>query len=195
MNDKVKLYLDGVISTICGAQAQYTENLLTNGMLISLLDKSILFTVDLSDSVDINTTAAFFHNSADPIYMYFASASEMQMRLIRKWRECEDIVNGHLKDFGVRCIFSKVDMNDDEAFTNLRNMKASEGAAFYFADNAMVPIMKGIPLLTKADKVKLTAYDTPVGHHFIHMNIYKQKLKKDYNMYFKVLDLSFMPRI
>lgn len=87
-------------------------------------------------------------------------------------------------------------LRNNEEFERLLSLKAADGANFFkihgqvLGEYYLVPIFSGFPNINKSDKIGIDIYDLRDGHLLIVMNIYKKKVNRDINMYFRTINLA-----
>ena len=88
-------------------------------------------------------------------------------------------------------------LRNNEEFERCISVKAADGAQFFkvpgnnIGECFMVPIFAGFPSLNKTDNIGIYVYDLQdeYKHLLIHMNIFKKKIGKDINMYFRTINI------
>lgn len=92
----------------------------------------------------------------------------------------------------------KDNLKEDEEFQEYLSLKASDGMKFYKIPGVdiynpkfyHIPIFSGFPALNKSDNIAIKVYDLNDCHLLIVFDIYKKKLNKNYQMYFRTLLLN-----
>ena len=88
------------------------------------------------------------------------------------------------------------DVRGIDEFEKLISMKAYEGLKFYkmFSENVnkcyFIPIFSRFPNINKADKAGISVYDLEDGYLLIEMNIFKKKINKQINMFYRTVNLN-----
>lgn len=85
-------------------------------------------------------------------------------------------------------------LRDNNTFEELLSLKAANGVRFFrmlgldMRTYYMVPIMSGFPKLNKPDTIGITIYDEG-GYNIVEMNIFKKKINREYQMYYRSLKI------
>lgn len=93
---------------------------------------------------------------------------------------------------------TKDNLKEDKEFQDYLSLKASDGMKFYKIPGIdiynpkfyHIPIISGFPSLNKADNIAISVFDLNDGHLLILFDIFKKKLNKNYQMYFRTLLLN-----
>lgn len=91
---------------------------------------------------------------------------------------------------------SELDLRNNNEFEQLLSLKAADGANFFKINGSsigecyFIPIFSGFPNINKSDKIGIDIYDLKDGHLLIIMNIYKKKINRDIQMYFRTINLG-----
>lgn len=88
------------------------------------------------------------------------------------------------------------DLRNDPNYEQLLKLKSADGMKFYqmhgksFSDCYFIPVFSGFPKVNKSDKIGIHVYRLLDGNHFlIQYTINKVKLKKEFQITFRILDL------
>ena len=162
----------------------YFEAAIFNGSLIVISDHTIMYMIDLHESIDPNITYAFYGtiNNIETV-----NNQAIYQNVIQKYQEIMILKQSNV-------IYENENLRDDEKFEALLGRKADAGAGFYFmhAENCtpFIPVFAGFPVLSAQDTAGIELHD--IGNHVIlvHMKIYKKKLKAYYDMFYKIIDVN-----
>ena len=87
-------------------------------------------------------------------------------------------------------------IQNDPEFDKLLQLKSSEGMKLYKLHNTelygttFIPIFNGFPSLVKADSISVKVYKDDIeGYSVVEYTIFKNKLKENIKMYFRILNL------
>ena len=87
-------------------------------------------------------------------------------------------------------------VQDDPEFDKLMQLKSAEGMKLYKLRNTelygttFIPIFTGFPALTKSDSIAVKVYKDDIdGYSVVEYTIFKNKLKENIRMYFRILNL------
>lgn len=165
----------------------YMEVCVIDAHLYMLVDHAVLYHIDLSNKIDPSLIVSY-HNLSDD-FSAIIEDNNIITTVTNKYLEIRSIELYNNK------IYENNDIRSDPEFNKLINMKASDGASFYYINTnnnitPFIPIFSGLPIVNKPDSVALELYD--IGQHkiLVHMIIYKAKLKKSYDLYYKILDVN-----
>lgn len=83
---------------------------------------------------------------------------------------------------------------EDPEFFKLTNMKASDGAAWYFINTSIatifIPVFLGLPNVKKQDVVSLRVYHMVDNRYLIRYTVFKKKLGCSYDLYYQILNVN-----
>lgn len=103
---------------------------------------------------------------------------------------CNNIPTGKLLAY-------QEELRGNEDFESLLSLKAADGMKYYkvngidIGNTYMIPMFSGFPNLNKADRIGIKIFDVGNNKHLlVNMNIYKEKVNREINMYFVTIDLS-----
>ncbi len=176
-------YINTVITSVVRG-CDY-EVALYGGNLYIFADNSVYYKIDLSPVLGFELLygAKKFEGDVFPIEI-----NEFNM-IIQKYQEITSTINP------ANLLYENINVMEDPNFSELNNMKASDGAGFYYINiidkYICIPVFAGLPLLNKSDKAYLSIYRGTLPSEFVvYYRITKKKLKTTYDIVFKVLDIN-----
>lgn len=91
---------------------------------------------------------------------------------------------------------SEPELRGNPEFERLLSLKSIDGADFFkingidYNETYFVPIFSGFPVVNKVDKIGIDIFDLRDSHFLIVMNIYKKKINRNIQIYFRTINLS-----
>ena len=88
------------------------------------------------------------------------------------------------------------DLKTDESFANYLSIKSDDGMKYYklpalqAGKQYMIPIFTGFPGITSQDKLGIYVYDLYNGFLIGRFKIFKKKINRDINIFFRMIDIT-----
>lgn len=88
------------------------------------------------------------------------------------------------------------DLKTDESFVDYLNIKSDDGMKYYKlpalqpGKQYMIPIFTGFPNVTSQDKLGVYVYELYEGFILGRFKIFKKKINRDINIFFRMLDIT-----
>ena len=89
------------------------------------------------------------------------------------------------------------DLRVSETFASLLNIKTGDGMNWFKVSNAAnpakiyyIPVFSGFPNITSQDKIGIEVRDMNNGYLIVKYKIYKKKINRDIEQYFKLIDIT-----
>ncbi len=176
-------YINNVITSVVRG-CDY-EVALNKGNLYIFADNSIFYIIDVSSTlgIELNYGCKKFEGNVYPISM------DEYNNIIYKYKDISSTITPE------NLLYENINVREDDSFTALNSMKASDGAGFYYIKIPekviCIPVFSGLPLLSKPDLAYLAIYRSTLPYEYIvNYIITKKKLKTTYGIIFKILDIN-----
>lgn len=100
-----------------------------------------------------------------------------------------------------RLIVNETNIASLDYYSEYLNLKSQEGVRFCKINridnngSVLIPFFASFPKLAKADELSIRVYDMYTGnemnrYQLVNFEIYKKKINRPYQMYFRILDIS-----
>lgn len=167
-----------------------TQVMITNdNLIVCVVDNTILYIIELKNIVEPYPSIAFMYGDIidlevdeyiPNIHLLHSLSSLFTTYITQKSQNPIVASNGELRG--------------NEQFEQLLAMKAAEGMKYFNLigknnTNYKIPIFSGFPNLSKQDLIGINVYDQLDGHLIIEMNIFKKKINRNIDMYFRTLKI------
>ena len=191
-NPQIKDYVIGLTNDVIKIPS-YVACLFI-GKIIILQDNAILYIIDISDKVP--KEAAFMFEKGIEIkdgYIFDTLATTRDnmnnyTSLVLKFEDTMAI------KMISPIIYVNNDLKSDPSFQDYLNLKTVDGVKKFFIkttdSHPFIPVLAGFPNLNKQDGIGILLYD--IGNHkiLVQEQIYKQKLKINYDIYYRIIDVN-----
>ena len=173
-----------------------TKVLLTEvNKLILIVDGTLLYEIELKDIVNPAPDVAFAYlsvvDSEDENYV--EDDKYLREEMISKFYAYRNYSTIH-ESFPVVAHIDELRGNED--FESLISLKADDGMKYFkilgldMKTTYFIPMFSGFPGLSKPDKMGITIYDIHNGFLINRMTIFKKKINRTINVYFRSIRLS-----
>jgi len=186
-----------------------TKSLLSNtnclvtsdNTLVLLVDDTLLYIVPLNNEVSYpsigfsyakfmyevsSKSITDFTTASLDIYDTFITIKLLNFRTAYYGYELEQVMPVAFND----------DLKTDESFTDYLSIKSDDGMKYYKlpalqpGKQYMIPIFTGFPNITSQDKLGVYVYDLYNGFLIGRFKIFKKKINRDINIFFRMLDIT-----
>jgi hypothetical protein len=164
------------------APFQYKGILYQSGLYV-LVDNAVLYVFNLATKIDPSITFCFESNGTSIV------PSSQTMEVFYKNSEIQ-------YDISHTCnmVYNDPELHNDEKFMAMATAKASEGAGFYFINasigSIMTTVFPGLPSIQKSDKIELKVFNIDTSKLLINYTIFKKKLGRTYDIYYKIINVN-----
>ena len=124
----------------------------------------------------------------------------IQILPIMNQHSAKDIIStmtfyGSIENLASGFCVSITNLKSDPEFCNLLAMKSADGMKLYKIPlnpnkSVFIPVFSGLFPLNKDDDCDIVVYPSEHGTFIIRTTIHKKKIKRDFDMYFRILDLQ-----
>ena len=169
------------------------EVMIYNGVLVFVVDNTLLYEIELKNPIDIGLITFKYSNIIDyPVDIGISSCFNnvyIKNRLFSLYTNYKDLL---IKN---NIVAQNTQLRDDEIFESLANLKAGEGMRYYnMIGNNMInykiPIFSGFPNLNKQDTIGIDIRELPDNIHLlVDMNIFKKKINRNIHIYYRIIKL------
>jgi len=173
----------------------------SDNTLVLLVDETLLYIIHLRDelcypSLGFSYSKFMYEVSSRSITDFNISSLDIYDTLITT-----KLLNYYASYYGY--IFEEAvpvavnnDLKTDESFSDYLNIKSDDGMKYYRlpalqpGKQYMIPIFTGFPNITSQDKLGIYVYD--IGNSFLigRFKIFKKKINRDINIFFRMLDIT-----
>ena len=157
--------------------------------VVFIVDGTILYIINLKSVIDPYPEITFDYIEIENLEPNQTINNPYIYNTIRS------IYDMYMNQISIRPIVAQNNqLRGDTQFDQVINIKASDGLRYYnmMGENMTeykVPIFSGFPNLNKQDEIGITIYDLDEKFLIINFCIYKKKLNRDINMYFRAIKL------
>lgn len=181
-----------IVESLVSKSMFYNTDILltTNNKVIIVVDKTVIYIVELKDMINSYPLIAFRYSD---ILLF-----ESNDCCVNNIFLANDLNNLYMYYSGIisgNPVASNLSLRDDEKFEELLQLKAADGMRYYHMlgndmKTYLIPIFSGFPNLSKPDKLGMSVYDTNDGFLAIKMDIFKKKINSNVIACYRTLKLN-----
>ena len=186
-----------VSALVTSSLYQYTKLLLVEDTIIFTVSDTLLYSVKLKNTVPDNNQlvasgfACTFYDIANPINND-EELAKSDFNIMHELSEVYHKYNEIIWNSSV--IAQDSSLRDNPEFESLLGLKADDGLKYYrmMANDhnpIFIPVFSGFPNLNKDDTIGIKVYCTDRQNYVVNATIYKKKLAREINMYYRILGL------